>query len=155
MYSCHEDLTQPADKKGKKHAAVAAASGSGEKKPAEKRPAATDSKAAKGGKKFPVSKPNWPKRVLREVLPPKWKKCVIAAGPFETALSKIRTAVKFVGRVLCVCTATAYDIINCPLTTEAVMEKIEDNNTLVFLTHLRANKNHGKKLYSVKLSLGL
>ncbi|KAL1403195.1 hypothetical protein pipiens_019475 [Culex pipiens pipiens] len=106
---------------------------------------------ARGGKKFPVSKPNWPKRVLREVLPPKWKKCVIAAG----LLKAKRTKTKFVGSVLCLCTATAYDIINCPLTTEAVMEKIEDNNTLVFLTHLRANKNHGKKLYSVKLSLGL
>ncbi|EDS27905.1 ribosomal protein L23a [Culex quinquefasciatus] len=94
--SCHEDLTQPADKKGKKHAAVATASGSGEKKPAEKRPAATDSKAAKGGKKFPVSKPNWPKRVLREVLPPKWKKCVIAAGLLKAKRTKTKVTTRTV-----------------------------------------------------------
>ena len=50
----------------------------------------------------------------------------------------------------------AYNIIKYPLTTEAAMKKIEDNNTLVFLIHLRANKNHVKaavkKLYDIKVS---
>ncbi|XP_033161904.1 60S ribosomal protein L23a [Drosophila mauritiana] len=49
----------------------------------------------------------------------------------------------------------AYNIIKYPLTTEAAMKKIEDNNTLVFLTHLRANKNHVRaavrKLYDIKV----
>lgn len=50
----------------------------------------------------------------------------------------------------------AFNIIKYPLTTEAAMKKIEDNNTLVFLVHLRANKNHVraavKKLYDIKVS---
>lgn len=50
----------------------------------------------------------------------------------------------------------AFNIIKYPLTTEAAMKKIEDNNTLVFLIHLRANKNHVKaavkKLYDIKVS---
>ncbi|XP_067642684.1 large ribosomal subunit protein uL23 [Eurosta solidaginis] len=50
----------------------------------------------------------------------------------------------------------AYNIIKYPLTTEAAMKKIEDNNTLVFLTHLRANKNHVRaavrKLYDIKVA---
>jgi len=47
----------------------------------------------------------------------------------------------------------AYNIIQYPLTTEAAMKKIEDNNTLVFIVHLKANKYHikaaVKKLYEV------
>ncbi|XP_073837546.1 ribosomal protein L23A [Musca autumnalis] len=50
----------------------------------------------------------------------------------------------------------AYNIIKYPLTTEAAMKKIEDNNTLVFLTHLNANKNHiraaARKLYDIKVA---
>ncbi|KAL5292330.1 RPL23A family protein [Megaselia abdita] len=50
----------------------------------------------------------------------------------------------------------AENIIKYPLTTEAAMKKIEDNNTLVFLTHLRANKNHiraaVRKLYEIKVA---
>ena len=46
-----------------------------------------------------------------------------------------------------------FAIIKYPLTTESAMKKIEDHNTLVFLTHLRANKNQIKmaikKLYKV------
>lgn len=49
-----------------------------------------------------------------------------------------------------------YNIIKYPLTTEAAMKKIEDNNTLVFLTHLRANKHHVRaavrKLYDIKVA---
>lgn len=47
-------------------------------------------------------------------------------------------------------------MIKFPLTTEAAMKKIEDNNTLVFLTHLRANKHHVRaavrKLYDIKVA---
>lgn len=49
-----------------------------------------------------------------------------------------------------------FNIIKYPLTTEAAMKKIEDNNTLVFLTHLRANKHHVRaavrKLYDIKVA---
>ncbi|CAK9810789.1 60S ribosomal protein L23a [Anthophora quadrimaculata] len=50
----------------------------------------------------------------------------------------------------------AFNIIKFPLTTEAAMKKIEDNNTLVFITHTRANKYHIKasikKLYDVEVA---
>ncbi len=46
-----------------------------------------------------------------------------------------------------------YAIIKHPLTTESAMKKIEDNNTLVFLVSLRANKYQikqaVKKLYDI------
>lgn len=49
-----------------------------------------------------------------------------------------------------------FNIVKYPLTTEAAMKKIEDNNTLVFLTHLRANKHHVRaavrKLYDIKVA---
>lgn len=98
-------------------------------------------------------------------------KTKVVKGPFGTALRKIRTTVKFRRpRTLrlprnpkfprkSVPTRSrmdAYNIIKYPLTTEAAMKKIEDNNTLVFLIHLRANKNHVKaavkKLYDIKVS---
>ncbi|XP_066252956.1 uncharacterized protein RpL23A [Euwallacea similis] len=50
----------------------------------------------------------------------------------------------------------AYNIIKYPLTTEAAMKKIEDNNTLVFLVHTRSNKHHiraaVKKLYDINVA---
>ncbi|KAL0132355.1 hypothetical protein PUN28_000261 [Cardiocondyla obscurior] len=50
----------------------------------------------------------------------------------------------------------AFNIIKFPLTTEAAMKKIEDNNTLVFIVHTRANKYHIKasikKLYDVDVA---
>ncbi|XP_015180225.1 PREDICTED: 60S ribosomal protein L23a-like [Polistes dominula] len=50
----------------------------------------------------------------------------------------------------------AFNIIKFPLTTEAAMKKIEDNNTLVFIVHTRANKYHIKasikKLYEVDVA---
>ena len=46
-----------------------------------------------------------------------------------------------------------FSIIRYPLTTEAAMKKIEDHNTLVFITDVRANKNQIKtavtKLYQI------
>lgn len=50
----------------------------------------------------------------------------------------------------------AFNIIKFPLTTEAAMKKIEDNNTLVFIVHIRANKHHVraavKKLYDIDVA---
>ena len=49
----------------------------------------------------------------------------------------------------------AHSIIKHPLTTESAMKKIEDNNTLVFITNLKANKHQiktaVKKLYDIKV----
>jgi large subunit ribosomal protein L23Ae len=49
-----------------------------------------------------------------------------------------------------------FAIIKHPLTTESVMKKIEEQNTLVFICDVRANKNHikaaVKKLYNVQAS---
>lgn len=48
----------------------------------------------------------------------------------------------------------AYKIIKFPLTTESAMKKIEDNNTLVFIVDVTANKRQIKdavtKLYAIK-----
>ncbi|XP_064488725.1 large ribosomal subunit protein uL23-like [Ornithodoros turicata] len=49
-----------------------------------------------------------------------------------------------------------FSIIKHPLTTESAMKKIEDNNTLVFVVHLRSNKNQiktaVKKLYDIDVA---
>jgi len=48
----------------------------------------------------------------------------------------------------------AYDIIKFPLTTESAMKKVEENNTLVFIVAVTANKAQIKhavaKLYDIK-----
>ena len=50
----------------------------------------------------------------------------------------------------------AYNVIKHPLTTESAMKKIEDNNTLVFICDLKANKHQikaaVKKLYDINIS---
>lgn len=49
-----------------------------------------------------------------------------------------------------------FSIIKHPLTTESAMKKIEDNNTLVFIVNLKANKpqikNSVKKLYDIDVA---
>jgi len=49
-----------------------------------------------------------------------------------------------------------FSIIKHPMNSETAMKKIEDNNTLVFITDLRANKHHirdaVKKLYDIKVA---
>lgn len=49
-----------------------------------------------------------------------------------------------------------YAIIKFPLTTESAMKKIEDNNTLVFIVDVKANKHqikHAvKKLYDIDVA---
>lgn len=48
----------------------------------------------------------------------------------------------------------AYDVIKFPLTTESAMKKIEENNTLVFIVNITANKRQIKEavknLYQIK-----
>merc|ERR1712038_901218 len=50
----------------------------------------------------------------------------------------------------------AYNIIKHPVTTESAMKKIEDNNTLVFITNMKANKHQiksaVKKLYDINVA---
>merc|ERR1739847_109986 len=50
----------------------------------------------------------------------------------------------------------AYVIIKHPLTTESAMKKIEDNNTLVFICAVKANKHQiksaVKKLYDINVA---
>nr|ALS04166.1 60S ribosomal protein L23a [Acartia pacifica]ALS04168.1 60S ribosomal protein L23a [Acartia pacifica] len=50
----------------------------------------------------------------------------------------------------------AYAIIKHPLTTESAMKKIEDNNTLVFICDIKANKHQVraavKKLYDINVA---
>jgi ribosomal protein L23 len=54
------------------------------------------------------------------------------------------------------CSLDEYKIIKYPLTTESAMKKIEDNNTLVFVVHKRANKPQIKQavrtLYKIKVA---
>ncbi|XP_068929592.1 large ribosomal subunit protein uL23-like [Petaurus breviceps papuanus] len=49
-----------------------------------------------------------------------------------------------------------YAIIKFPLTTESAMKKIEDNNTLVFIVDVKANKHQikqaVKKLYDISVA---
>ncbi|XP_059956453.1 large ribosomal subunit protein uL23-like [Mesoplodon densirostris] len=49
-----------------------------------------------------------------------------------------------------------YAIIKFPLTTESAMKKIEDNNTVVFIVDVKANKHQikqaAKKLYDIDLA---
>nr|XP_058924261.1 large ribosomal subunit protein uL23-like [Kogia breviceps] len=49
-----------------------------------------------------------------------------------------------------------YAIIKFPLTTESAMKKIEDNNTLVFIVDVKANKHQikqaVKKLYDINVA---
>ena len=47
-----------------------------------------------------------------------------------------------------------YEVLKYPLTTESAMKKIEDNNTLVFIVDLRADKKKikdaVKKMYDIQ-----
>ena len=49
-----------------------------------------------------------------------------------------------------------FRILKFPLTTESAMKKIEDNNTLVFICNIKANKHQVKaavkKLYDINVS---
>ena len=48
-----------------------------------------------------------------------------------------------------------YQVLKCPLTTESAMKKIEDNNTLVFIVDIHADKKKikdaVKKMYDIQI----
>uniref|UniRef100_UPI00397F1C15 50S ribosomal protein L23 n=2 Tax=unclassified Salmonella TaxID=2614656 RepID=UPI00397F1C15 len=100
----------------------------------------------------------------------KAKKAVLK-GVKSTAKRKIRTSVQFhLPKTLKLPRAPKYPrvsipktnkldqftIIKHPLTTESAMKKIEDNNTLVFIVDVRANKPKikaaVKKLYDIDVA---
>lgn len=144
----------PAKKPGVKAAA-------GAKKPVSKKPTLATSKLQKGTARAKAA----------AILKAKRARLKAVKGPFGTRLRKVRTTVRFRRpRTLRLPRnpkyprkavpsrnrMDAFNIIKYPLTTEAAMKKIEDNNTLVFQVHLRANKNHVRaavrKLYDIKVA---
>merc|ERR1712142_1399167 len=95
----------------------------------------------------------------------------IVKGAHGTRVKKVRTSVKFYRPKTFRAPRTpkyprkstprrnrmdAYNIIKHPLTTESAMKKIEDNNTLVFICDIKANKHQVKsavkKLYDINVS---
>merc|ERR1712038_1889125 len=95
----------------------------------------------------------------------------VVKGLHGTRVKKVRTSVKFYRPKTFKAPRTpmyprkstprrnrmdAYNIVKHPLTTESAMKKIEDTNTLVFITDLKANKNQiksaVKKLYDINVA---
>jgi len=95
----------------------------------------------------------------------------VVKGLHGTRVKKVRTSVKFYRPKTFQAPRTpkyprkstpkrtsmdAYSIIKHPLTTESAMKKIEDNNTLVFICNIKANKHQVKsavkKLYDINVS---
>lgn len=75
-------------------------------------------------------------------------------------VEKVKALVTIRIEIKCVCVLLFrldhYAIIKFPLTTESAMKKIEDNNTLVFIVDVKANKHqikHAvKKLYDIDVA---
>merc|ERR1712203_253188 len=130
------------------------------KKPAPKKIAGEKEKAGEG-EKAPVAAVQKARKEQKKVV----------KGVHGTRVKKVRTSVKFYrpqtfrparapkyprkstpsrNRM------DAYNIIKHPLTTESAMKKIEDNNTLVFICDIKANKHQikssVKKLYDINVS---
>merc|ERR1712107_613638 len=95
----------------------------------------------------------------------------VVKGVHGTRVKKVRTSVKFYRPKTFRAPRTpkyprkstprrnrmdAYNIIKHPLTTESAMKKIEDNNTLVFICDIKANKHRiksaVKKQYDINIS---
>ncbi|RZF42690.1 hypothetical protein LSTR_LSTR001485 [Laodelphax striatellus] len=160
--------------KGGKSALKAAVKGTGKPQAAGKKPLVKTvkkvdkpkrdvaPKSQKGGKVVKVQTP------VKKALKIKMKVLKRASG---TRKRKIRTTVKFRRpktfmpprnpkyprkSVPSRNRMDGYNIIKFPLTTEAAMKKIEDNNTLVFVVHIKANKHHiktaVKKLYDIDVA---
>jgi large subunit ribosomal protein L23Ae len=133
------------------------------KKPAPKKAVEkkADGAAEKPAKKAPLRAVNKAQKVQKKVV----------KGTHGTRVKKVRTTVHFKRprtfqparnpRYPRKSTPSrnrmdAYNIIKHPLTTESSMKKIEDNNTLVFLCNIKANKHQiksaVKKLYDINVS---
>jgi len=154
----------PPAKEGKKKAAApaAAAAPKPEKKPKKEGGVKKEPKTVKKVKpEKKVAKTPAAEKALRA-------KKTIVKGRFGTRVKKLRTVVRFRRpKTLRLKRAPkyprkstpnrdrmdAYSIIRYPLTTESSMKKIEDNNTLVFIVNLKANKPQikeaVKKLYEI------
>jgi len=154
-------------KEGKKKAAGGAAAEKKVEKPKADKPKAAD-KVKKDPKTIKKVKPE--KKVAKTPAAAKAlsAKKKVVKGRFGTRVKKVRTAVKFRRpKTLRLKRAPkfpknstpnrdrmdAYSVIKYPLTTESSMKKIEDNNTLVFIVNLKANKPQireaVKKLYEI------
>merc|ERR1712127_240765 len=123
---------------------------------------AGEKKAKAGdGEKAPVAAVQKARKVQKKVV----------KGVHGTRVKKVRTSVKFYRPQTFRPTRApkyprkstparnkmdAYNVIKHPLTTESAMKKIEDNNTLVFICDLKANKHQiksaVKKLYDINIS---
>jgi len=144
-------------------------------KAAPKADAAAKAKKPAGAKKDPktIKKVKPEKKVAKTPAASKAlaAKKKIVKGRFGTRVKKVRTVVKFRRpKTLRLKRAPkfpkkstpnrdrmdAYSVIRYPLTTESSMKKIEDNNTLVFIVNLKANKPQikeaVKKLYEIDVS---
>ena len=118
-----------------------------EKKVAAKKPASAPAKAAAPGQKAKAQKTSGK----------------ITKGNFQKRSRKIRTTASFrrphtkvLPRAPKYSRKSApsrpsmdkFSVIKFPLTTESAMKKIEDNNTLVFIVNMLANKRHIKNAVS-------
>merc|ERR1712112_221735 len=149
-------ITTMAPKKEKAAPAKAAAP---KKAPVPKK--TTEKKSEEKVKKAPIRSVQKAQKVQRKVV----------KGTHGTRVKKVRTAVQFKRpRTFRPARKTkypkkstparnrldAYNIIKHPLTTESAMKKIEDNNTLVFITNMKANKHQiksaVKKLYDINVA---
>merc|ERR1711971_1386206 len=126
------------------------------KKPAPKK-IEGEKKGEAGSEAAPVAAVQKARKVQKKVV----------KGVHGTRVKKVRTSVKFYRpqtfRPARAPKSTpsrnrmdAYNIIKHPLTTESAMKKIEDNNTLVFICDIKANKHQiksaVKKLYDINIS---
>merc|ERR1712121_517092 len=120
-----------------------------------------------GEKQIRIERKESAKKVVKKAMQAKQK---VLKGPHGTRTRKIRTCATFRRpRTLKLPRQPkypryshpkrnkmdAYSIIKHPLTTESAMKKIEDNNTLVFIVDVKANKfqvkSAVKKLYEIEV----
>ena len=73
---------------------------------------------------------------------------------FRPKTLKLARSPKIAPKIVRAVDTSGHDIIKFPLTTESAMKKIEENNTLVFIVDLKANKKQiklaVKKLYDIQ-----
>merc|ERR1712029_734166 len=124
-----------------------------------------------GGKADEKKKPEVKTAPARSVLKAQKVQKKVVKGTHGTRVKKIRTTVQFRRprtfrpsrkpkfprkSIPARNRLDAYNIIKNPVTTESAMKKIEDNNTLVFLCNLKANKHQiksaVKKLYDINVT---
>merc|ERR1712050_438246 len=156
LFRCNFRITTMAPKKEKAAPAKAAAP---KKAPVPKK--TTEKKSEEKVKKAPIRSVQKAQKVQRKVV----------KGTHGTRVKKVRTTVQFKRpktfrparkpRYPRKSTPArnrldTYNIIKHPLTTESAMKKIEDNNTLVFITNIKANKHQiksaVKKLYDINVA---